>query len=182
VQSYKDAEFRLRMAEGFLDEAKEHFRLKFFRSVVDNSQISIENSAKAVIVLFRPLSKTHEIAEYLNELLQEMVDEETRDGLNRLIDITEQFSFETHVRTDYGDEACGLTPWELFGEEDAKNALSAAQQAFELSKKIINVMYCIFTTLRIELSMNVIKNEGLVELILEVAFEKIPLGKKFILK
>ena len=42
-----------------------------------------------------------------------------------------------HVQTDYGDEFHGLTPWELFSEEDAQQALTIARQVMEAAKALI---------------------------------------------
>ncbi len=41
------------------------------------------------------------------------------------------------MRTDYGDEAGGLTPWELFQETDATEAFAIAERALHLSHRII---------------------------------------------
>jgi hypothetical protein len=40
-------------------------------------------------------------------------------------------------QTDYGDEIGGLTPWELFDENDARQALSLAEEAVTLAVQII---------------------------------------------
>ena len=55
----EDAEYRKRLAQGFLDEARLNFEYKLWRSCMDNSQLSIENSGKMIIALFEPVEKTH---------------------------------------------------------------------------------------------------------------------------
>ena len=51
--NYKeDAEYRKRLAQGFLNEARVNFAHQLWRSCVDNSQLSIENSGKMIIALF----------------------------------------------------------------------------------------------------------------------------------
>ncbi len=35
---------------------------------------------------------------------------------------------QLHVQTDYGDEFGGRLPWELFGEEEAREALTIATE------------------------------------------------------
>jgi len=41
-----EIQYRLELAEGFLNEARQDTELKRFRSCVDNVQLSIENSVK----------------------------------------------------------------------------------------------------------------------------------------
>jgi len=45
--------------------------------------------------------------------------------------------FDIHVQTDCGDEMGGLTPWELFNESDARQALAMAEEAVKLAREII---------------------------------------------
>jgi len=49
VHFREDAEYRKRLAQGFLDEARLNFEYKLWRSCMDNSQLSIENSGKMII-------------------------------------------------------------------------------------------------------------------------------------
>lgn len=41
------------------------------------------------------------------------------------------------MQTDYGDEIGGKTPWELFSETDAIEALKMAEESVQLSQAII---------------------------------------------
>jgi HEPN domain-containing protein len=109
VDSARDAEYRLRLARGFLGEAEED-HLSRWRSCVDNSQLALENAAKAVIAL--------------------------RSTVERLRDLTQELGFEEHIRSDYGEEARGTTPWELFHEPDARRAIELARQALSLAEEI----------------------------------------------
>ena len=45
MESEEHAEYRLRLAEGFFEEAENLFRLSIWRASVGSSQLSIENSA-----------------------------------------------------------------------------------------------------------------------------------------
>jgi len=45
MESKEDAEYRLRLAEGFLKEAENLYRLSIWRASVGSSQLSVENSA-----------------------------------------------------------------------------------------------------------------------------------------
>lgn len=40
-------------------------------------------------------------------------------------------------RSDYGDEIGGRTPWELFDETDALEALKMAEEVIELAQSVI---------------------------------------------
>lgn len=59
VNFREDGEYRKRLAKGFLDEARHNFQHELWRSCVNNSQLSIENSCKMVIALLEPVEKTH---------------------------------------------------------------------------------------------------------------------------
>jgi HEPN domain-containing protein len=52
VNSNDDVSYRKKLADGFLNEAIQDYDLKRYRSCVDNSQFSIENSVKAVLLVF----------------------------------------------------------------------------------------------------------------------------------
>lgn len=54
-----DAEYRKRLAYGFLNEARINIEHQLWRSCVDNSQLSIENSGEMVIALLEPVEKSH---------------------------------------------------------------------------------------------------------------------------
>jgi hypothetical protein len=40
-------------------------------------------------------------------------------------------------QTDYGDEFQGLTPWELFDEQEAHEALAVAEEAVSLAQTTV---------------------------------------------
>mgnify|MGYP005851789575 CR=1 FL=1 len=44
---------------------------------------------------------------------------------------------DIHMQTDYGDEVGGLTPWELFDETDAREALTMAEDAVRLATQLV---------------------------------------------
>jgi hypothetical protein len=54
--------YRLTLVQGFLAEAQQDITLRRWRSAVDNAQLSIENSAKAVLALLGPVGRTHQPA------------------------------------------------------------------------------------------------------------------------
>ncbi|MEW6686826.1 MAG: HEPN domain-containing protein [Candidatus Edwardsbacteria bacterium] len=133
-----DTKYRLKLALGFLSEAKEQFKHKLFRAVVDDAQLSVENSIKAVIALFKPVPKIHEIDETIEDLLEEVeFSENERQKLKRLQELAEILGFETHLRTDYGDELQQVTPWELYDEDEAQKALSFAEESFNIADELL---------------------------------------------
>lgn len=55
MQTGEEARYRMRLAAGFLEEARQDLELKRYRSCVDNSQLAAENAAKAVLALAAPV-------------------------------------------------------------------------------------------------------------------------------
>ena len=69
--NYKDSiKYRLKLAEGFLKEADQDLELERYRSYVDNAQLSIQNSVKAVLFFFGPVVKAHNPAADLKQLIE----------------------------------------------------------------------------------------------------------------
>lgn len=135
----KDAEYRKRLAKGFLDEAKLNYEYKLWRSCVDNSQLSIENCGKMIIALFEPIEKTHNPSRQLKRLIeQNRLSNASNLGIEELISILDRFGIEEHFLTDYGDEVTWTDPWSLFTEEDAKQALEMAERCYHLGEEILS--------------------------------------------
>lgn len=133
-----DAQYRLKLAGGFLKEAEQQFKHKLFRAVVDAAQLSVENAIKAVIAIFKPVPKVHEMAEATREILSEIkFNADEIEKLKRLQQLAEIMGFEIHIRTDYGDELQQVTPWELYDEDEARKALNFAQESYDIADEII---------------------------------------------
>ncbi|MCC7020913.1 MAG: HEPN domain-containing protein [Ardenticatenales bacterium] len=130
----KESAFRIRLAEGFLQEARQDFDLERWRSCVDNSQLATENAAKAVLALLGPLSRTHSPAPLLRAGLDgnDFPDSQRAD-IAALAECAEMLGPDVHSRSDYGDEIGGLTPWQLFRRDDAAEALAWAERALSLA-------------------------------------------------
>jgi HEPN domain-containing protein len=47
--------------------------------------------------------------------------------VQELAELSQPLGPQLHVQTDYGDEHTGRLPWELFGEEDARDAVTVAE-------------------------------------------------------
>lgn len=111
MDSARDAEYRLRLAQGFLTEAEEDLRLSRWRSCVDNSQLAVENAAKSVIARFSPIPRSHDVAAVLAEHLEQgLIPAALRGNVEALKDLSQELGFEEHVRSDYGEEGRGITP------------------------------------------------------------------------
>ena len=136
--AYESTLYRLKIVQGFLDESRQDVQLGRWRSAVDNAQLAVENSAKAVLSLAAPVGKTHNPAPQIRETLSKgYFPAEISEKVERLAECAEQLGFDVHIQTDYGDETGRLTPWELFDEEDAREAQILAQEAVDLADTII---------------------------------------------
>lgn len=137
--AFESALYRLKIAHGFLEESRQYVQLGRWRSAVDNSQLAVENSAKAVLSLTAPVGKTHNPAPQLRETLSKgYFSANIEEKIERLAECAEQLGFDVHIQTDYGDETDRLTPWDLFNEEDARQAQSLAQESVNLAETIIH--------------------------------------------
>lgn len=135
----KDASYRLRLAQGFLAEARQDTQLERWRSAVDNAQLAVENAANAVLARLGPVSRSH----YPHQLLRQTLASkefsvDRRTHIERLAQLAESLGADVHVRTDYGDELAELTPWELFDATEAQTALHQAEEAVDLAITIID--------------------------------------------
>lgn len=130
-----EVEYRLRIAYGFLNESRQDLALNRWRSVVDNAQLAVENAAKAVLALVAPVGRTHNPAPLLRQALDEgRFDVAQQSAVQRLAECAEILGFDIHVQTDYGDEFQGPTPWELFNDQEAGEALALAEEAVSLAE------------------------------------------------
>jgi len=135
--AFESTLYRLKVAQGFLEESRQDVQLRRWRSAVDNAQLAVENSAKAVLSLVAPIGKTHNPALQLRENLSKgHFPADIAEKVERLAECAEQLGFDVHIQTDYGDETGRLTPWDLFDENDACQAQSLAQESVYLADTI----------------------------------------------
>ena len=136
--TFESTLYRLKVAQGFLEESNQDVQLGRWRSAVDNAQLAVENSAKAVLYLVAPVGKTHNPAPQLRENLSKgHFPSDIAEKVKRLAECAEQLGFDVHIQTDYGDETGRLTPWDLFDEKDARQAQSLAKETVDLAETII---------------------------------------------
>ncbi|MBU0491726.1 MAG: HEPN domain-containing protein [Chloroflexi bacterium] len=135
---HRNAEYRLRVAQGFLGEARQDVNLERWRSAMDNAQLAVENAAKSVLALIGPLGRTHNPAGPLRQAVSDGVFAAPHhERVQRLAELAEVLGHDVHVQTDYGDEMGGRTPWELFDETDARQALAMAEEAVRRAEALI---------------------------------------------
>jgi len=104
---------------------------------VDNSQLAVENAAKSVIARFSPIPRSHDVAALLAEHLEQgLIPAALRGNVEALKELNQELGFEEHVRSDYGEEGRGITPWELFREPEARRAIELARRAVSLAEEI----------------------------------------------
>lgn len=135
IDPASEVSYRLRLAELYLRDAEGAYERGDYRGAVASSQLSVENAAKAVIALFRVPSWSHDPSHELRELLSDIPDRARRLAAE-LADMAEALAPE-HGRATYGEPARGLTPWDIYGEEDARTALSYARRALKLAREVL---------------------------------------------
>ena len=137
-----DALYRLRLARGFFQEARQDFELGRWRSCVDNAQLTVENSGKSILATFGPTPRTHEPINDIQKLIDEQkIDQSLLDDVNAVLPFFEELGFEEHFKTDYGLGSDYLVPWDLYDENDARKAKFAAEQCLSLAEKIFNFIF-----------------------------------------
>jgi hypothetical protein len=69
MSAHDEIGYRLRLAEGYRQEARQDAALRRWRSCVDSSQLAVENAAKTALALVGPVSRTHEPGTLLRQEL-----------------------------------------------------------------------------------------------------------------
>lgn len=123
------AHYRLRLAQGFLQEAEQDYGLRRWRSCVDKAQMSLQDAANAILALFGPLAKSYEPGTHLRNLIESgQLVGAGKETLEQLLETFETVGAEEHFLTHDGNEATYRDPWSLFGEAAARRALEAARR------------------------------------------------------
>lgn len=142
MNSNKDVEYRLNLANGFLNEAEQDYELQRWRSCVDNAQLAVENAGKSILTLFGIPPKTHEPAKHLAKIINKReIPANIRDTIKNLLPDFLTLGVEEHFMTDYGDETSYTLPWEMFKEESAMSALQSARRCASEAGKIIQLVH-----------------------------------------
>ena len=105
---------------------------------MDNSQLAVEKSAKAVLALVGPVGRTHRPGPILREALAAGSFGSHQPTLVQSVaELAELLGPDTHIESDYGDEAGWRTPWELFDADDAHAAHAMAEEAVRAAATLI---------------------------------------------
>ncbi|MCH8218948.1 MAG: HEPN domain-containing protein [Planctomycetes bacterium] len=141
MNALDEVAYRLALAKGFLAEAEQDVGLTRWRSCVDNAQLTVENSGKAILASFGVSPKTHDPAKQVAALLRsQSVRENIREQMQRLLPDLLALGTTEHFLTDYGDEATYTLPWDLFTQEAAADALAAARRTFEQTQELLDMI------------------------------------------
>jgi HEPN domain-containing protein len=142
MDSKEEAQYRLRLAEGYLREADVLVGASQWRACVSSAQLAVENSAKAVLALVGPLTKSHDLSGLLLDAEDELgLTEESLRKLQRLAECARLLGFREHIMTDYGDELAYRTPWEIYDEGRGKAALALATEAYEIAAHLVSSQF-----------------------------------------
>jgi Uncharacterized conserved protein related to C-terminal domain of eukaryotic chaperone, SACSIN len=133
-----EVRYRYKLAINYLRDANEAFNRGDWRDTVANAQLSAENAAKAVIAVYRVPSWSHDPSGELQELVDRMP-RELADLVIELANIAKRLAPE-HGRSTYGEPSMGLTPWDIYTQGDAENALGMAKRAVEIMKTILRTL------------------------------------------
>ncbi|MEE9905433.1 hypothetical protein [Chlorobium sp.] len=141
MKTHNDIAYRFLLAEGFLGEAEVDFSLKRWRACVSGSILCIENCGIAVLMLFGVSRSTHHPEKHLPQLLAEgTVSDEVALLIRELLPELEQHDSHEKMLAKYGREAGHQSPWEIFSENQAEDAISGARKSLAVSRKLREIL------------------------------------------
>jgi HEPN domain-containing protein len=146
VDSKEEAEYRLKIAGECLRKAGEEMRSfdqkhdkMYLARCVAESQLCTENSAKAVISVFRIPSREHDPSSELREVLEEAkgkASAKTLASLEELIHFSSKVAPE-HIRATYGDEEKRILPSEIYDRGKAAEFLRDAEKSRAIAERFL---------------------------------------------
>ena len=138
MQAREDAEHRITLAEEALVLARHDLEFQRWPVCVNFSQQAVENAAKAPLAFLGPAPRTHSPSDQLTKALQQgLFPDAMRAAVQRLAELNASLGSDVHMRVVYGDEQARLTPRQLFGEADARQALASAEEAVRLARQVL---------------------------------------------
>jgi HEPN domain-containing protein len=138
ITGSRQADYRLKLARGFLEEARQDTELERWRSAVDGAQLPVGNASKAGLAMAGRIGRTHNPTTRIRRVIEEgRLGPEPLAKLRRPAELSELLGPDIHIQTDYCDETEGRTPWELFTGEDARQTLAIAEEAVGLAEDLI---------------------------------------------
>jgi HEPN domain-containing protein len=137
VKPSPSAQYRLKIAQGFLAEANQNMAVGQWRACVEHCQLSVENAAKTALALLGPVPRTHDPGTTVHRALEQgRFPADLRPQVERLTALAGQLGADVHIAISYGDEDGLQTPWDLFDESDARRAIDFATEACQLAEEL----------------------------------------------
>ena len=137
MRPQEEARYRLNLARGYLAEAEEDIERKRWRSCAASAQLSIENSAKAIIACFVPVALTHDPAPQLARLLEaKTMPGKVAAKVKEIIPIAAKFGGKEHGLFSYGDTKRFRDPWSLVTEAKANEAIEGARRCLATAEEV----------------------------------------------
>ncbi|MBS7634639.1 HEPN domain-containing protein [Candidatus Bathyarchaeota archaeon] len=135
IDPSNEVKYKLKLAERYLMEACRSYRRRDYGEIISYSQLSAENSAEAIIAVFRIPSWSNDPSGELLDIAKNLP-ENIRGNAIEVAESARTLAPE-HGRSVYGELLRGLTPWDIYNKEDAEKALKLAEKTF---KKTIGVL------------------------------------------
>lgn len=143
----EEALYRLELAGWYLDRARKALALGDFAGAMAEAQLSVENSAKAVISCFRIPSWSHDPGEELLDVMEEnqrrIIPLLGEEFLKRLKGVAEKAHVMApeHGRSTYGDMERRIPPWQIYSQGDARRGLEHAEDAYQVANGFVKAWY-----------------------------------------
>lgn len=137
----EESNYRLSLAEGYCEEARQAFQHAMWRTCVSSSQLCVENASKAVLGAVRPLALTHDASDLLLGLTEDL--DLTPQEAQQVLALAQHARIlgpREHVRTDDGDELTFVPPWHIYGQTHAERALERAKEALDFARQLTSAL------------------------------------------
>jgi len=147
MDSEAEARYRLKLAEGHLSKASSFMINGAYDDSVGKAQLSVENSAKAIVSCFRVPSWSHDPSEELDDILTtnrealvKLFGESYLEKVNEASEAAATLAPERGKAT-YGDVISHTPPWEIYDRGKAEEALALARKTFEIAKNFVEAWF-----------------------------------------
>jgi len=130
IDPVTEARYRYRLALQHLTRAERLYGLSDWAGTVQFAQLAIENFAKTLIALFEVPTWSHDPSSQLLRLLSNFPPG-MADEVRELAGLVREVAPE-HGRSTCGEPSRGLTPAELYDEDQARGILGKARRARNL--------------------------------------------------
>ena len=134
----EEYEYRLKLAREHLRTAEATLKENLYHVAVHYAQLSIENSVKALISLYEPPPKKHDVGYLLLKLLNKRGElKKYSKIISEIADIVDRVA-PYHTISTYGDAVSFKAPSELFSERDAVELIEKAKQVYNKVRRLIS--------------------------------------------